>query len=171
MGVAKTVGKALLGIGGDAAEGVGRATTALGKGAYHATADVAAPATGWLLAKGAKGVVNLGRGYASGVNSTNILRNPIGGIISHVNSLSNKMLKYNKEGAITLTNKAKGYILGAGALAGGIDAAGAYQDTRIGTADPNMYHAAPKIEPRQYGIDNAGADGSLVFALNANRRG
>nr|DAP36711.1 MAG TPA: hypothetical protein [Caudoviricetes sp.] len=171
MGVARTIGKALLGIGGDTAEGVGRATAALGKGVYNATTKVVAPATGWALAKGTKGIVNLGRSYASGVNSTNALRNPIGAIVSHANSLSNKMLKYDKDGAITLTNKAKGYILGAGAVAGGIDAMGAYQDTRIGTADPNMYHAAPKIEPRQYSIDNAGADGSLVFALNANRKG
>lgn len=171
MGVAKTISKALLGIGGDTAEGVGRATAALGRGAYSVITKAVAPAAGWALSKGAKGVVNLGRGYTSGVNSTNVLRNPIGGIVSHVNSLSNKMLKYNKDGAITMTNKAKGYILGAGALAGGIDAMGAYQDTRIGVADPNMYHAAPKIEPRQYSIDNAGADGSLVFALNANRKG
>lgn len=169
MGVLSYLGKQALSGISLTAEGVGRGIAGVGRGAFSATKDYVAPATGWLVAKGVKAVVGEGRALIAGRNSTNPLVNPIGGIVSNVNKLSNKMLKYDKEGGIALSNTAKGMILGGGLIAGGVGGAASYRDTRIGKVDPNMYHAAPKIEPRQYSVDNAGADGSLVFALNANR--
>lgn len=60
-------------------------------------------------------------------------------------------------------------VLGAGAMIGAARDVKDVQDSyRIGQRDPYITRATPRIPTY---VDNAGATGDLVFALNANRRG
>lgn len=60
-------------------------------------------------------------------------------------------------------------VLGAGAIIGAArDTVSTFDNARIGARDPQIYRATPRIPAY---LDNAGATGDLVFALNANRRG
>ncbi len=80
-----------------------------------------------------------------------------------------------KDRPLKLTPLGKG-VIGAGAIAGGIGgSAAAYETSRMGERDPYITRATPRIpQPQQQApafMNNAGATGDLVFAMNANRRG
>ena len=137
-------------------------------------------------------MVQFGKEFVGGLNSSNGLENPIGMVInrgeafgSSISKIERTTKKYNpytgevetKLGGISLNKKGLGLLVGFGAIGSAVRANEDMQAQRMGTVSPEVTTAAPTpvtdVNYYQKGeiIRNGGADGSLVFAMHKNRHG
>ena len=180
MGILGAIGSGLWNTAKWSAIGVGKATWALGKNAgeniSHYGPKLVAD-MGEMEWKGIKGVGKTLYATSNNPNWNNPLSyahaagNFVSGLVKHIDSeaitdATGKVIK-ETEGRYRLSNSGK-FVFGAGmALYGANDSMGTLEDSRMGVADDGPITTATPRFP----VDNGGATGDLVFAMNRNRKG
>lgn len=142
---------------GNILAGIGSASANIAKGIGHIATGFATTAVG-AMEKG---------GLAS-------MLNPVSRSVGTFTNVASKFIKHkpgnNENGIISdysLSGLGKAVVFGGALIKGAKDAAKTYMNDKRGQIDPYISSVTPQIRL----MDDAGASGDLVFALNNNRRG
>lgn len=180
MGILGAIGSGLWNTAKWSAIGIGKASWSLGKSAGENIAHYGpkfAAYTGEMEWKGIKGVGKTLYNTSNNPNWDNPLSyahaagNFVSGLVKKVDGevikdSAGKVIKETSD-RYRLSRSGK-FVFGAGmALYGVNDSMGTLEDSRMGMADDGPITTATPRFP----VDNGGATGDLVFAMNRNRRG
>lgn len=154
-GLAYNAGKSLL-------------TSTLSDGSMLRSAAKATPSVAAGIGKGVAGLIN-------GTNTSGLLgtaMSPVRRAANTVGKIANNMVKVS-EGAESISDLSltgTGMMLFAGSeILDGVKRAGKkFEESRMGRSDGQITRATPRVSSY---LDDAGATGDLVFAMNKNRRG
>lgn len=110
-------------------------------------------------------------GYFGGAASAaNPITRHLGGLAGFASKMVKENKGFNDDGIISdysLSGLGKAVVFGGALIKGVKDAAKTYMNDKRGQIDPYITTMSPQIRL----VDNAGATGDLIFALNNNRRG